>query len=218
MPELFLLFVIPTANLMMLLFLGFYLHQLKNEKKVLEDKARELAKKENEVNSDFHQSVDKSLSEERKIIDGATEQAKSILTDTKYVSDSSKKVIDEALAKMIGLVEQEVETSSKDMLDKHKNSLTEVSGKSLNNLQNITKQFETNLEMQMQDFQKSLLPNLQKELEEYKQQKFKEANDKVNKIIQQVSQKVLNKSLSADDHQNLIIESLEKFRKDGLFD
>ena len=64
----------------------------------------------------------------------------------------------------------------------------------------------------------TLLSNLQKEIAAYKQQKIKESDKTVNKIIAEVSQKVLNKSIPLEDHQNLIIESLEKSLKEGVFD
>lgn len=217
MPMLFLLFVIPTANLMVLAFLGYYLWQLRNEKKALEDRANNLVKKEVKVDSDYHQIVDSSLSKERKILDDATKEASSILTNTKFVSDSSKETIDRALQKMIESVQQDAAVSSNDIMTKHKNSLSQMSGKSIDNFQSITKQFEMDMQKQMQEYRETLLPNLQKEIEAYKQQKFKEADKTVNSIVQQVSQKVLNKAISLEDHQNLIIESLDKALKEGIF-
>src|SRR5512141_177785 len=92
-PILFLLFVIPTANLMILVFLGLYIRQLNKEKKELENKANQITKKEAEVDTDFHQAVNQTIGQERKIIEDASAQAKAILTETKYVSDSSKQVI-----------------------------------------------------------------------------------------------------------------------------
>jgi flagellar biosynthesis/type III secretory pathway protein FliH len=74
------------------------------------------------------------------------------------------------------------------------------------------------MQSQMQNFRDSLLPQMQKELDAYKQQRFSEADKTINKIIQDIAQKVLNKSLSLEDHQNLIIESLEKSRKEGVFE
>ena len=36
-------------------------------------------------------------------------------------------------------------------------------------------------------------------------------------IIQKASQEILNKSLSLDDHRQLITEALEKAKNEGLF-
>ena len=51
----FLSVVIPTANLMILLFLSYCSWQIQKEKKILEEQANELAKKEAKIDSDYHQ-------------------------------------------------------------------------------------------------------------------------------------------------------------------
>lgn len=214
----FLSIVIPTANLMILLFLIYYFANVQKQKKTLEEKLNQLTKKEVKIDSDYHQIVDASLSKERKILEDATKEANTILTSTKYVSDSYKKAMDESLQKMINDVLQQAAVSAGDVLGKHKNSLNQISLNSLNNFQNITKQFEADMQKQMQDFRLTLLPNLQKELDLYKQQKIKDANKTVNAIITDVSQKSLNKIIPLEDHQTLIIESLQKCLKEGLFD
>jgi hypothetical protein len=214
----FLSVVIPTANLIIFLFLGYYLWQIQKEKKALEEQTNELLKKRAKIDGDYHQIIDTSLSGERKILEDATRQASSILASTKYVSDSFKEIIDKALQKMITDVQQEAAVSSNDIIAKHKNSLNALSGKSLDNFQNITKQFELDIQRQMHEYSVTLLPNLQREIAAYRQQKIKESDKTVNMIVAQVSQKVLNKSISLEDHQNLIIESLEKSLKEGVFD
>ena len=74
------------------------------------------------------------------------------------------------------------------------------------------------MHQQMQEYKKELLPKLERELEEYKKQRLKEADKTVNKIVQKVSQEVLGKSLSMEEHHDLIINSLEKSRVEGVFD
>ena len=115
-------------------------------------------------------------------------------------------------------IQKEASTSSNDQINNYKNFLNQISEKSLDNFQNATKKFEVELETQMQEFRKVTLANLQKELEEYKQQRFKVADKKINEIIQRASQKVFNKSISLEDHKILILDSLEKSRKKGVFD
>lgn len=215
---LFLLFVIPTANIMILIFLGFYLRHLQKEKRSLDEKENDLVKKEVKVDSDYHQIVDSSLNQERKILDDATKKASNILTDTKYISDMSKDTIDKALQRMIEGVQQEAASSSNTVITKHKDYLNQLSGKSLVNFQNITKQFELDMQKQMQNYRETILPNLQKEIASYKEQKIREADKTVSAIIKDVSQKVLNKAIPLDDHQSLIIESLNKALKEGIFD
>ena len=196
----------------------YYLWTLTRAKNSLEEREKELTKKENKLESDYRQIIDNTLIKERKILEDAAKQASTILSNTQYVSSASKELIDKALEKMIVDIQKEAEISSNDSMANYKNFLNQLSGKSLENFQNITKSFEADMEKQMQEFGKSLLPGVQKEIEAYKLQRFSEADKKINKIVQLVSQKVLNKSVSLEDHQKLIIESLEKSRKEGVFD
>ncbi len=74
------------------------------------------------------------------------------------------------------------------------------------------------MRQQSKAIQESMLPALQKELEAYKAMRLKETEQTVQRIVQKASQEILNKSLSLDDHQNLVIQSLEKAKKEGVFE
>lgn len=210
--------IIPTVNILVLLFLIYLLWQTQKQRKLLDERESELVKKETKADNDYHLVVESTHQKERKIIEDATKQASAILTNTKYVSDSSKATVEQALQKMISTIQQETITSSNDILSKYKNLLVQVSGKSIDNFGLTTKQFEADLQKQMQDFRNSILPGLQKELDAYKLQRFQAADKVIENIIQQVSQKVFSKSIPLEDHKNLILESLEKARKEGVFD
>ena len=81
----------------------------------------------------------------------------------------------------------------------------------------MTKELEDGLRKQVSDFQTSMLPGLQKELDEYKAAKMKETDQMTQRIVQRVSQEVLNKSISLEDHQQILIDSLEKAKREGIF-
>lgn len=217
-PILFLLFVIPTANLMILVFLGLYIRQLNKEKKELEDKTKVVSKKEAEIDNDFHKSVNQTIEQERNIIENASKQAEEILSNAKHISSDTRQTIDSALREMATEALKQAGISSNEIVVNQKNSLSQITNQSVSNFQNLTKQFEIDFQKQTQDFRNNILNELQKEIENYKSKKLQDAVKTVNTIIQEVSEKVLNKSISTEDHQNLIIESLQKARKDGLFD
>ncbi len=218
MPAQFLPIIVATFNLMVLSVLGFYLWVLRNERKELEKHEKELAVKEGKLESGYQQIINGALIKERNILDDAAKKANTILSNTQYVSNISKDSLDQALQKMLADIQKEAVVSSNNSLTNYNNFLKQVSEKTLFDFQNNTKRFEADMQKQMQDFRESLLPAIQKELEAYKEQRFKEADKTVNAIIQRVSEKVLNKSISLEDHQKLIIESLEKSRREGVFD
>jgi F0F1-type ATP synthase membrane subunit b/b' len=218
MPAQFLPVIIATFNLMVLSVLGFYIWVLRNERKELKKYEEGLAEKERKLESGYQQIIDSALEKERNILNEATKKANTILSNTQYVSNISKDSLDQALQKMLSDVQKEAVTSSNEFLTNYKNFLSQVSEKTLLGFQNNAKKFEEDMQKQMQEFRETLLPAIQKELETYKEQRFKEADKTVNAIIQRVSEKVLKKSISFEEHQKLIIESLEKSRKEGIFD
>jgi len=93
-----------------------------------------------------------------------------------------------------------------------------LSQTSLSEFQTIMSGLQTDLKKQNRDFQDSLLPQIEKEVEYYKQSRMKEIDQAVEAIVQRASQEIFNKSLSLSDHQTLVIQSLEKAKKEGIFD
>ena len=210
--------IIATINLMVLSVLSFYLWTLGKERKELKRHEEELAQKEAKLESGYQQIIDSALSKERGILDEAAKRANTILSNTQYVSNVSKDALNQALQNMLAGIQKEAANSSSNSLANYNNFLRQITQQTLTDFQNNTKRFEEDMQKQMQSFRESLLPTIQKELDAYKMQRFTEADKKINLIIQRVAEKVLNKSLSTEDHQKLVIESLEKCRKEGVFD
>jgi len=55
----------------------------------------------------------------------------------------------------------------------------------------------------------------EKELELYKVEALKKIDDQIYNVIQNISNEVLGKSISLQDHEQLIIDALEKAKKEG---
>lgn len=218
MPAQYLPVIIATVNLMVLSVLGFYIWTLNKEKKELDKRKKELSEKERQLESGYRQVIENALAKERKIIEEATAQARTILSDTQNLSTTSKDNLDKALQKMNYDVQNYAATSSNNLLADYKTYLGKIAEKSLLDFQNNTKRFEDDMQNKMQDFRDTLLPGIQKELEEYKNKRFRDADKAIDEIIKKVTEKILNKSLSLEDHQKLIIDSLEKAKKEGVFD
>jgi len=197
-------------NLIIVLFLVFYLLKLRS-------KAKEMEKKEEKIDTNYHQIVDDALSKERKILDDATAEAGHIINDAKYINTSSKHSVDQALEKMITDIKNETTASATDFRKSYATSLQHLSEGSLHDFQNLSKQLQSDLQQQLKTFHESFLPNMEKELESYKQARLKEAEAKITKIVQEASETIINKSISYEEHQKLMLESLEKAKRDGLF-
>ncbi len=200
-----------TADLVLFLFVGSYLMRLYTREK-------ELEKKEKKTDTEYHQVVDDALSKERKILDDATTEANQIISETEFVSQSSKDSIDAALAQMRKSIQSETATTANSFKTSYEHELKKLTDQSLVDFQTISKDMQDNLHKQSLQFQNDMLPALERELMAYKQARMKETEVLIKGVVQKVSQNVLNKSLSLEDHQKLLIDSLDKAKREGMFD
>jgi F0F1-type ATP synthase membrane subunit b/b' len=196
---------------------------------------KEFEKKEKKVDTEYHRVIDDALEHERKILSDTTDEAEHIINEAKYISSSSKEALEQALQKAVNDILKESLTMGHTYLDSYKSSLNEISEESRKNLQQVTKGFEEDLKRQTEDFRNvarelegnlqkqisefhdSLMPNLEKELEAYKAERLKQTDQLVKSIVQKASVEIINKSISLEDHQKLVMDSLEKAKKEGAF-
>lgn len=66
------------------------------------------------------------------------------------------------------------------------------------------------------EIEKQLLAGLQTAVEAYKKTQLKKMDEKIASLVNQMSQKVLGRSLSLPEHETLIFEALEKAKKESL--
>ena len=199
-----------SVNVIILVFIGFYFIQLRNKEK-------EWERKNAKADGEYHQIVDNALSKERKIIEDATAEANQIISGAQYISQTSKEALNQALQKLVTDIHQGASTSAQEFLHNYQESLKQLSNQSLGDFKSVTKELETDMQNQIKSFRESLIPQMEKELAAYKENRMKEAEAAINRIIQRVSQEILHKSVSLEDHEKLILESLEKAKKEGIF-
>ena len=219
--QLFEYFTLLSNTLLLVFFLFYFLD--------LRGKEKKLQKKEQKTDTNYHEIVDDALSKERKILEDAnaeydhilkdaTNEADHIIKDAKYVSTSSQKAIDEALQKMIKDMEKQSVETAQAFLKSFQTSLQALSLQSTNDVRTVIHGLETDLKKQTEEFHQSLLPALSDEIEKYKQIRLKEIDKQVTVIIQKASAEILHKTITLSDHQNMVIESLEKAKTEGVFE
>lgn len=204
-------FLTIAASLTVILFVIYYFFKI-------HAKEKELDAKRQKVDTEYHKIVDDALSKERKILDDAAQEADKIITDTNYVATASKDTVDKALHKMVEDFEKESNDAGQDIMNSYQTNLKHVTDSSLNNFAQISKELEDDLQKQLKAFNESQLANMEKTIEEYKKAQLEQTQEMVAKVVKQVSKEVLNKSISTEDHQKLVIDSFEKAKNEGLFD
>ncbi len=200
-----------TADLVLFLFVGYYMMRLYSKEKDLE-------KREKKTDTEYHKVVDDALSKERKILDDATTEANQIIAQTEFVSEASKESVDTALHQMQTDIEKETSNASQNFRDSYQHELKKLTDQSLQDFKAISKEMQEGLHKQALHFQNDMLPALERELLEYKQARMKQTEQNIKSMTLKVTQDVLHKSISAEDHQKLIIESLDKAKQEGLFE
>jgi hypothetical protein len=200
-----------AADLAIFGFIWYYLWEMKNKEKWIDEERKK-------TDTNYHHVVDEALAKERKILDDATREATQIITKTEYVTTESTTAVNEALQKMEEQVEKDAGSTSHEFTKTYSTSLQKLADQSLREMQNITRAMGEDLQNQTKEFSAKMLPTLEKELEEYKKIRLQQAERTITHVIQEVTQQILNKSLSLDDHQKLLVESLERAKKEGVFE
>jgi vacuolar-type H+-ATPase subunit H len=199
------------ANLVMLLFIWYYLWEQRVKEKQLE-------KEINKYDSRYHHVVDDALAKERQIIEDASSEAGKILSNAEFFKQASADKMTGVLKTMESDIEGQTLATTQVYTDSYHAAIQKLASASLGDFQNITKQMATDLEKQLKEYRVTMLPRMDRDLEEYKKGRMKDADEAIIKIIKKASVEIFNKAIPIEDHHNLIVESLEKAKKEGLFD
>ncbi len=168
--------------------------------------------------------------------EAASQALQKMVADIQRDASDTAKSVDQALQKMVTDMHKEVLETTHEFMSSYQTSLDKLANRSLNDFQTVSKDtegdlqktlkdfqdiakgLEGDLQKQMKEFHENLLPKLEKELDEYKQNRIKEAEQTIKQVIQKASQEILNKSISLADHEKLVIDSLEKAKTEGAFE
>ena len=200
-----------TIDLLIVMFIGYYFLRLKS-------KEERIQKKEQAADTTYHHVVDEALSKERQILQDATMQADQIITDSQYLSHSSKEDVDNAIKQLVLDIQEEGKKITQTFTSEYTGSMKQLTMQSLNEFHTVMTGMEMGLKKQIADFHQNLLPDIEKELETYKQERIKHIDQTVMNIIQKASQEIFNRSLSVGDHQTIVTDALERAKKEGVFD
>lgn len=244
MPTLLFQVITIVFNLVIVIFVVFYILNLRSKEK-------DLSHRENKLDEDFRSVVGSGMEREKQILENAvnqssqimniaTHQANQILAGTQYLSQTSKAsletalqrmvvdvqnassnskiTLDQALQKIITDVHREAFDTGKDVTTSYQSSLKQLTANSLSGFENVTNELELEMQKQIKDFRQSILTKMEGEVEQYKAAKVRRIDQASVVLVQRIAQEVLNKSLTIEDHENLVLKSLEKAKKEGIFD
>ncbi|MFH0898106.1 MAG: hypothetical protein V1855_00845 [bacterium] len=244
MPDLPYQLINTTSSLAILWFLIYYFFSLRSKEKTLDEKEKNLETAHRQIIDSSmakeKQILDSAMTQANQILETTTQQASQIIAGAQYTSQNSKTILDQAiknmvlelqnissstklttdqtLQKIIADTHKETLDTSHSFLNNYSYTLKEVTKTSVNDLQIVVKNLEVDLQKQISEFNQTLLPKLEKDVDDYKQLRLKQAEQIINRIIQKASTEIFGKMISFSDHQDIMIKSLEKAKKEGIFD
>jgi hypothetical protein len=211
MPAQFFQIITTCAQLITLLFIAYYFVSLREREK-------ELKRKEGKMSIAYRGVLEEALEKEKKILHDATNKADQIIADAQTMSTESKKTLDLALQKITADIEKETTGTAGEFTKNYEASLKQLAAASLNDFESVFKEMKIDVQKETKEFHDSQLSALQKEMDEYKQAQFKRAEQAVSQVIQKVSQEILGSTISLEDHHKLLTDSLEKAKREGMFE
>jgi uncharacterized protein YoxC len=171
-----------------------------------------------------------------KIIDDANRKAVEIIGNSSNLNTQSKKMLDQALDTLLKQQTSYFEKASADFLEAYKKELESLKQKNIETIKKTSKNIEEDTIREVEDFDNILqketfaaqkivedkiekeYSSAQKNVEDYKSEMLKKTEKEIYRILETVSKLTIGKSIPVADHEQLIIEALEKAKKDGLGD
>jgi len=194
--------------------------------KILQETRLTWQKKESDIESEAHKKAVLILQEARS-------KATKIISEASASQDLLKKTFEEQLKAASLDQAKKLETISEDFLKAYQTTLADLKGNNIKTVSNISKDIEDSTKSELEDFKEILRKEtfasqkivegkieedykiVEKELETYKAERLKKIEEEIYNIIQNVSKEVLGKTLSLQEHEQLVIDALEKAKKEG---
>lgn len=168
------------------------------------------------------------------ILENANKKASEIIGSSNNLNTQSKKMLGEALDTLLKHQTSYFEKASADFLEAYKRELESLKQKNIEIVRNISNNIEEDTIKEVEDFdnilqketfaaQKIVEGKIEKEystaqqnVQDYKNEMLRKAEEEIYRILENVSKLTLGKSIPFAEHEQLIIEALEKAKKDGI--
>lgn len=169
------------------------------------------------------------------ILTQANDMARKIVSDTKVFSESSGKELSKEVDSLAQQHVSELNRISQDLLASYKSLVEKEKKDSFDTIetlsQGIKDQILTEIDQFKEDIHKETIEtesevrlkvekqyeDMEKSLQEYKAERLRKIDNAIYKIVVQVSKDVIGKGMTLEDHENLIINSLEDAKKRSEF-
>lgn len=197
-----------------------------------------LRREKEKLDEEMYRKADVLMEETRgkamKIIEDANFKAESILKESRIFAGKSAYLLDEKLKNVSQDQIKNLQQISGDFLESYQKILKELKKDNINMFSNISKDIEREAVNEVKDFKEILqketvesqkiveqkieeeYEKVRKGVEEYKSTQLGKVDDSIYKIIACISEELIGKALSQQEHQDLVLKALEKAKKEYL--
>jgi F0F1-type ATP synthase membrane subunit b/b' len=202
--------------------------ELHNSQKVNDQLRNQLSEKPVKLLASAHEKA-------QEIIEQANRQAMTILSNSKTYETSSNDTLNEKLAALEKQQETVFNQATEEMKTAYQDLLIQIQEEDINTLKSMTKDIESDVLADFKEFRASLEKEtinsekfvkekideeyltLQKELETYKKEQYQKIDRDVYKILYRVSEMVMSQGIPFDKHKQLVLEALDRAKKEQVF-
>lgn len=188
-------------------------------------KEHDFQEKEQGVFKDYQAIIDKAHVEAQEVLEDTSDAAQRVLRQTRGTNENMASDLDKVL--------QHIAQKHIELLNAQATTLNQAYEKKVVELlQTVQDQFIKELDAKTQSLvtkattsedlldqkTKELLANAEKEIAEYKKERMAKVEEQISHIVERTYQDILGRSIPAQVQQDLIIEALEKAKKEGTFE
>lgn len=159
-------------------------------------------------------------------------KAQAIIIQANHINDSFKNSFQQQLNSVANKQVKFFESSSVELMDILQKELIHLKDKNIKMIKNISKKVERDTISELKDFKEIMrketiesqkivgakieedYKKVLKEIDDYKKEKLKNAEDHIYAVLQEISKLVLGKSISIEEHEQLIIDALNKAKEE----
>lgn len=198
-------------------------------------KLHETQREEEKLRSNIHKKAEEALDDARQkaaqIITEANLKAKDLLSKTQGFNDKSRNILQKQLETVSKTQAANLEKASIDLLKDYQKMLEDLKQDHVNVFRNMSKDIESYTSSELSDFKETIeketvdtqkivgqrieeeFKKAETDLAAYKAEKIKKIDDSIYDLLRTVSELSFGKALSLNEHQELILQSLEQAKK-----
>ena len=173
---------------------------------------------------------------EVEILEEARQKAVKIIADAHFAHDNAQNEFQEQLKTLSLNKIKDFEKASIDLFRVYKQELEDLKLNTVKIVNNITKDIENNTIQELKDFKEIIkketyasqkiveqkieqqYAETEQEIEAYKEDRIKKVEDEIYNILQNVAKVVLGKAISLQDHEQLVIDALNKAKTEKVYE